>query len=367
VLYSKIVAKSLIITIKTKTVGYNRSTYPITMAKYRTHYDNLKVTRNAPDSVIRAAYKALMQQYHPDKYDGAEEQALRITKIINDAYEILIEPERRAEHDKWIDEQEAKNNNAEFDKAGDTEQQLNNIDYLNYTEHELYGVAAKELTSGNVRQGVMGRAIVEADGDEAKVSASYIQNRVNQLLEEIEGAYLIELTRLGCRVTTTVNDSGSKTWNLLTKRNELLEINSLEEFKPILAKFRCNENQERADPVRGKYKLGGKGPRGGVVFYVDSSDSHGLEAQATDEDSALDWHAAISAAQSYGYGWHLPTKEELNLLYQQKDIVGGFADDFYWSSTNVGEGSAWQQNFGGGGQIPYNHNDKCMVRAVRAF
>lgn len=337
------------------------------MAKYRTHYDNLKVTRNAPDSVIRAAYKALMQQYHPDKYDGAEVQALRITKIINDAYEILIEPVRRAEHDKWIDEQEAKNNNAEFDKAGETEQQLNNIDYLNYTEHELYGVAAKELTSGNVKHGVMGRAIVEADGNEAKVSARYIQNRVNQLLEDIEGAYLIELTQLGCRVTTTHDDSGSKKWHVLTQRNELHEINSLEEFKPIISKFRCNESQEWADPVRGVYKLGGIGPGGGIVFHVDGSGLHGLEAQATDEDSALDWQVAINAAQSYGYGWRLPTKEELDLLYQQKEIVGGFTDDFYWSSTNVGESSAWQQNFGGGGQIPYNSNDKSMVRAVRDF
>ena len=337
------------------------------MAKYRTHYDNLKVTRNAPESVIRAAYKALMQQYHPDKYDGPEVQALRITKIINDAYEILIEPVRRAEHDKWIDEQEAKNNNAEFDKAGESDQPLNYIDYLNYTEHELYGIAAKELTSGNVKNGVMGRAIVEADGNEAKVSAKYIQNRVNQLLEEIEGTYLIELTQLGCKVTITHDDFGSKKWNIVTKQNEVHEINSLEEFKAIVSKFRCNDNQQQADPVRGIYKLGGIGPSGGIVFHVDGSGAHGLEAQATDEDSVLDWHAAINAVQSYGDGWHLPTKEELNLLYQQKEIVGEFADDFYWSSTNVGEGSAWQQNFGGGGQIPYNINDKCMTRAVRDF
>lgn len=337
------------------------------MAKYRTHYDNLKIARNAPDSVIRAAYKALMQQYHPDKYDGSEVQALRISKIISDAYEVLIEPARRAEHDKWIDEQEAENNNAKFDRAGEAEQQPNDIDYLNYTEHELYGIATKELTSGHVKRGVMGRAILEADGNEAKVSAKYIQNRVHQLLEEIEGTYLIELTQLGCKVTTTPSHFGSKKWHILTKRNEIHEINSLEEFKPIISKFKYVENQEGEDPAHGRYHLGGKGPSGGVVFYVDGSGLHGLEAQATDEDSALDWQDANYAAHSYGNGWRLPTKEELNQLYQQKLIVGGFTDDFYWSSTNVGEGSAWQQNLGGGGQIHYNNSDKCMVRAVRAF
>ena len=37
------------------------------MTKVRTHYDNLKVARNAPPEVIRAAYKALAQKYHPDR------------------------------------------------------------------------------------------------------------------------------------------------------------------------------------------------------------------------------------------------------------------------------------------------------------
>ena len=337
------------------------------MAKYRTHYDNLKVARNAPDAVIRAAYKALMQQYHPDKYDGSEVQALRITKIISDAYEVLIEQVRRAEHDKWIDEQEAENTNAEFDRAGEAEQQTNAIDYLNYTEHELYGIAAKELASGQVMRGIMGRAILAAEGEEAKVSAAYIQNRVKQLLEEIEGAYLIELTQLGCKVTATQSDLDSKTWRILTKRNEIHEISSLAEFKSIISKFRQVDQQAGEDPARSKYHPGGKGPSGGLVFHVDATGSHGLEAQATDEDSALDWQAANYAANSYGNGWRLPTKEELHLLYQQKHIVAGFADDFYWTSTQVGEASAWQQNLGGGGQVYYSTSDKCLVRAVRAF
>lgn len=52
------------------------------MASIRTHYDNLKVARDAPDAVIRAAYKALMQKFHPDKFEGTEQEALRIAKLI---------------------------------------------------------------------------------------------------------------------------------------------------------------------------------------------------------------------------------------------------------------------------------------------
>ena len=71
------------------------------MAKIHTHYDNLKVARMAPQEVIRAAYKALSQKYHPDKNPG-DDRAARIMAIVNTAYGILSDPIRRKEHDEWI-------------------------------------------------------------------------------------------------------------------------------------------------------------------------------------------------------------------------------------------------------------------------
>jgi curved DNA-binding protein CbpA len=76
------------------------------MATFYTHYDNLKVTRDAPNAVIRAAYKALIQKYHPDIFDGTEQEALRIAKLIKNSYDVLIDPNKRAEHDRWVSEQE---------------------------------------------------------------------------------------------------------------------------------------------------------------------------------------------------------------------------------------------------------------------
>lgn len=61
------------------------------MAQIRTHYDNLKVARNAPPDVIRAAYRALSQRFHPDKNLGNTEAA-RIMAIINASYEVLSDP-----------------------------------------------------------------------------------------------------------------------------------------------------------------------------------------------------------------------------------------------------------------------------------
>jgi len=76
------------------------------MDKLHTHYDNLKVTRNAPVEVIRAAYRAMAQKYHPDI--NSSPTANNTMKLLNEAWEVLSDPLKRAEHDKWILEEEEK-------------------------------------------------------------------------------------------------------------------------------------------------------------------------------------------------------------------------------------------------------------------
>ena len=115
------------------------------MAKFKTHYDNLNVSRNAPASVIKAAYKALCQNYHPDKYIGGHEEALRIMKIINSAYAVLSDSGKRAEHDRWIDKQER-------DHATDKAQRIMSIISKAYVEPPVtspQNVPASYLTTIN--------------------------------------------------------------------------------------------------------------------------------------------------------------------------------------------------------------------------
>jgi curved DNA-binding protein CbpA len=76
------------------------------MARIHTHYDNLKVARDAPPEVIRAAYKTLSQKHHPDR-NGNSAQAIRVIQLINAAYEVLSDPVKRREHDEWIARTEA--------------------------------------------------------------------------------------------------------------------------------------------------------------------------------------------------------------------------------------------------------------------
>ena len=157
---------------------------------------------------------------------------------------------------------------------------------------------------------------------------------------------------------------------------------------------------------------------GGIVFYVYDNGQHGLIAATSDQSSGISWQNAwqhfiiraradgvgaglkntaiiigsmqtgysnafaatvcneysVTAVGGVTYGdWYLPSKHELNLLYLQKSVVGGFANVSYWSSTehSLVQGDfanfAWCQDFGNGNQ-DYTYKDFSMyVRAIKAF
>ena len=154
---------------------------------------------------------------------------------------------------------------------------------------------------------------------------------------------------------------------------------------------------------------------GGVVFWVDPSDNrHGLIAAIEDQSSGIWWWNgiietttatgtaigtgstntdAIIAVQgvtetSYAAGlaraytgggytdWFLPSKDELQKMYSnigQGNIlglgnIGNFANNFYWSSTEVDIDMAWMQDFWFERQSAVDKNYQTpSVRAVRAF
>ena len=149
------------------------------------------------------------------------------------------------------------------------------------------------------------------------------------------------------------------------------------------------------------YKIGDTGPYGGIVFYISQDGSSGMEAALTDAGSA-EWGCDTTTTGATGiaigtgksntdvinakcgnstaaylaanYKWpngktggFLPSKDELNELYSRTDVVGGFASDYYWSSSEYGSNYAWKQPFLLGSQRLYYKFGTYLVRAVRAF
>jgi hypothetical protein len=147
----------------------------------------------------------------------------------------------------------------------------------------------------------------------------------------------------------------------------------------------------------------GQAYQGGIIFWLDATGQHGLIAATSDQSTGIEWYngtysttnalrdgigaglynteriIANQAAGSYaaqlcanyqggGYGdWYLPSKYELNLLYLQKTVVGGFVNDYYWSSNEADLMDAWVQNFDNGYQTNFSKFITLWVRAVRAF
>ena len=145
---------------------------------------------------------------------------------------------------------------------------------------------------------------------------------------------------------------------------------------------------------------------GGIIFYIDSTGQHGLIAAKADTEEPALWaykdsllgvrsskvgagkrntrkiyfilgdqgegsdYAALRALE-YTYkglhDWYLPSKEELNLLYMQKERIGGFSPFAYWSSTEFDEKLAWFQNFSNGQQIKSDKITSYAVRPIRSF
>jgi len=147
------------------------------------------------------------------------------------------------------------------------------------------------------------------------------------------------------------------------------------------------------------YDYGDTGPDGGIVFYLEGACS-GMEAQPYDVGANYacpncgvheDWGDAITASARYNdttitkalscptfqsspsnYCWHLPSQSELNYLYEQKSVVGGFDPRFYyWTSTRYlyesGPDGAREQSFKSGLQTEDDMDSSNPVRAVRAF
>jgi molecular chaperone DnaJ len=63
-------------------------------------YDVLGVERTADESELKSAFRKLAMKWHPDRNPGDKSSEVRF-KEINEAYEILKDPNKRAAYDRF--------------------------------------------------------------------------------------------------------------------------------------------------------------------------------------------------------------------------------------------------------------------------
>jgi hypothetical protein len=146
----------------------------------------------------------------------------------------------------------------------------------------------------------------------------------------------------------------------------------------------------------------GQSYAGGKIFYIDGTGAHGLIVATVDQGTNLQFGcnttflAGTSTIMGSGQNnttvivsrcstsgiparicndlvlngysdWFLPSRDELNQLYLQSSIIGGFGTGTYWSSSEIDSSTAWYQFFSNGGQGAGSKAYSWSVRAIRVF
>jgi curved DNA-binding protein CbpA len=186
-----------------------------------THYDNLRVTRNATPGVIKAAYRALSQEFHPDKNPSSN--ATRIMKIINEAYAVLSDPAARARYDATL--------------AGDERQSSS------AKQQETDGAQrAAEAAERQRRAGEAEAAAKKRREDEAAEHKRQAEAEPKRIVEECTGA----LGQLGYRLAQKAVG-----WEVREPLGGRARIGSLEELVDYTKSKQFQKRQRAAADAKG--------------------------------------------------------------------------------------------------------------------
>lgn len=179
----------------------------------------------------------------------------------------------------------------------------------------------------------------------------------------------------------------------------------------ILVFVSCNKKgiiipRTPAPLYKSMYRIGQR-YGGGVIAYIDSSKCHGIIVDTLNVSDSCWWsiEGDINPINSTSYGsgrantlniirdetiqmqyaaywttsnyhissyndWFLPSKDELNSIYENKDDWGWYSTQYniYWSSSNILNSSkVWVQDFNTGEQKLLTQLDNAAAIAVRKF
>ena len=109
-------------------------------------------------------------------------------------------------------------------------------------------------------------------------------------------------------------------------------------------------------------------------LITNSTIINDIEVQKLDLPNRMSWDEAKSISSSLGHRWRLPNRDELKILYQNKEKIGGFklnSDQYYWGTNDDSYYGSnlylWAQCMQDGGTIYGNANWYLNVRAVRSI
>ena len=147
--------------------------------KYIDYYEALGVARTATEKEIKSAYRKLARQHHPDLHQGdAKKAAEEKFKIINEAYEVLGDPEKRAKYDRlgmnWQSGQD-------FQPGPD----MGGFDFrnVNINGQDLHGFS--DFFASLFGQDLFGRRGARTERQRGPIPGEDVEAEINLLVEEL--------------------------------------------------------------------------------------------------------------------------------------------------------------------------------------
>ncbi len=178
-------------------------------------------------------------------------------------------------------------------------------------------------------------------------------------LDQIQKDSLNSLIKLLYKKEFQNESEGSKLKRLEEKEKE-------KENEISYQKYLTQKNKFEADRIREEMGLPPLKQSNESVIGIPVRIGNYDVAQ-NDFSKEMDWYDAKKACEALGNGWRLPNRDELNILFRNKDKIGGFLNEYYWSSTiEIGnESRAWYQYFLDGKEFSDAKGYRQNVRAIR--
>ena len=120
--------------------------------------------------------------------------------------------------------------------------------------------------------------------------------------------------------------------------------------------------------------IGATMPDGSIYAGISPDTGQAMYSASNDSPRPLNLNEAVAFAanlRAHGHrDWRVPTKAELNLLFEHHHAIGGFdtsgsdPGSWYWSSTTRND-TWWMQRFSDGKQSNYASHYQSSLRCVR--
>ena len=150
----------------------------------KNYYEILQINQNASPEIIDKAYKTLAKKYHPDLQEESDKkQAEEILKEINEAYEILSNPDKKALYDQNLKNEAISQEDYDeiYEENQNLKKAINNMRNLNYNNYNKNNNNNLNNNYSNINNNIAPNA--------------YYNQKTNQEYEKMKKAQELEYQR----------------------------------------------------------------------------------------------------------------------------------------------------------------------------